>query len=303
MRPARGRSGPDPQRAQYLQADAAAGRGEPVVARAHREQCLALFREVGDVWGALLVGRLVARDLVDRGEYAAARAKVEENQAWARELGDPSSIANALHDLGSIVASTRGDYATARALGLDSLALYRQHADKTGEMAVFILLAEVALGEGDAATAGAMAEAGLAIARVVAEPDFIARALVLLAEVASRRGAVAAARARYAEGLAIYAGPASCHFQWWATRHPLEGLAGLAAPDQPARALRLAAAAATLRDASGVTMLPTERAWLERALAPAHSALSGEAAAAAWAVGRAMTLEQATEDALTELAG
>ena len=69
---------------------------------------------------------------------------------------------------------------------------------------------------------------------------------------------------------------------------------------QPERALRLAGAAAALREATGQPRgAAAERPRLERALARARAAL-GPAAPAAWQRGRRMTTEQAVAVALED---
>jgi hypothetical protein len=79
----------------------------------------------------------------------------------------------------------------------------------------------------------------------------------------------------------------------------LDGLAGLAASQaQPARALRLAGAAAGLRESLGKSHSHNVREWLERKLEPARQGLGAEATAAAWAEGQAMSPEQAVAYAL-----
>jgi len=79
----------------------------------------------------------------------------------------------------------------------------------------------------------------------------------------------------------------------------LDGLAGLAATRaQPGRALRLAGAAAALREALGKSHPHNLRDWLERKLSPARASLGPEAAAAAWAEGHAMGPDRAVTYAL-----
>lgn len=76
--------------------------------------------------------------------------------------------------------------------------------------------------------------------------------------------------------------------------HSLEGFAGLAAAQaQPQRALRLAGAAASLREAIGAP-----HARLEHRLEAARQTLSEAVGTELWAEGRAMTLEQASTYAL-----
>ena len=68
---------------------------------------------------------------------------------------------------------------------------------------------------------------------------------------------------------------------------------------QPERSLRLAGAAAALRQALGAPLPPVEQAQVEKSLEPARKALSNSAASAAWLEGWGMPVEKAVEDALT----
>ena len=78
----------------------------------------------------------------------------------------------------------------------------------------------------------------------------------------------------------------------------LESAAGLAAVrQQPDRAARLCGAAESLRARVGHLRDPFDQADLQATLAAARAALGPEAFAAAWDEGRAMSLDQAVEDA------
>ena len=79
----------------------------------------------------------------------------------------------------------------------------------------------------------------------------------------------------------------------------LERIARLAAAQgDPVRALRLAAATAALREARSTPVPPIQQPELGRTVAAARGALSAEAAAAAWAEGRAMSRDEAVREAL-----
>ncbi len=78
----------------------------------------------------------------------------------------------------------------------------------------------------------------------------------------------------------------------------LGGLAG--SGKRPKRALRLFAAAETLRDAIGFHFYHADQVAHDRDLAAARAQLDEATCAAAWAEGRAMTLEQAIAYALEE---
>jgi DNA-binding NarL/FixJ family response regulator len=80
----------------------------------------------------------------------------------------------------------------------------------------------------------------------------------------------------------------------WSIASCLEGLAGVVvAEGEPVWAARLWGAAETLRETVGAPIPPVERTDYERAVAVAHAKLGEQAFSAAWAEGRAMTLEQA----------
>jgi hypothetical protein len=67
---------------------------------------------------------------------------------------------------------------------------------------------------------------------------------------------------------------------------------------RPERAARLLGASAALRDDMGAPLAPTSRADHDHAANAARAALGEDAFAAAWAVGHAMSLEEAITDAL-----
>jgi hypothetical protein len=64
------------------------------------------------------------------------------------------------------------------------------------------------------------------------------------------------------------------------------------------RSLRLAGAAAALRQDIGVPLAPAEQAKLEESLQPARRALTDTAIDRAWSEGLALTVEKAVEEVL-----
>jgi len=80
----------------------------------------------------------------------------------------------------------------------------------------------------------------------------------------------------------------------------LEDMGGLAAKQgQAERAMRLVGAASMLRQTIGAPLSPAEQTQLERMLEPVTQALGEIAQAAALGEGRAMSLEQAIDYALS----
>ena len=85
----------------------------------------------------------------------------------------------------------------------------------------------------------------------------------------------------------------------WGVAGALDGFAALAAAQgRPERNLRLAGAAAALLEAIGAAPQPVAQRSLERWLAQARQALGEAAAAARFAEGRGLSLEQAVAEAL-----
>jgi uncharacterized protein (DUF2336 family) len=86
--------------------------------------------------------------------------------------------------------------------------------------------------------------------------------------------------------------------------YTLSGFAGLAAArGDPVRAVRFSAAAARLCELSGVPAHRTQEGGIRDRLPSIRTALGDAAYDAAWAEGRAMTLEQAVADALADDGG
>ena len=119
--------------------------------------------------------------------------------------------------------------------------------------------------------------------------------LVSLGDVAMGQGDLAAARRWFEEGLAL------CQELHEEARVPrvLESLAVLAALDgTPERALRLAGAAAALRERLGVPATPAQHARVDGAIGAVRWGLTESQGAAAWAAGQKMDMSQAIGYAL-----
>jgi non-specific serine/threonine protein kinase len=142
-----------------------------------------------------------------------------------------------------------------------------------------------------------LCEESVALLRRLGGPGGIAFALSPLADLACHRGEYARAKTLYMEELEF-------RQQYGEKRQIAQCLEGLAivagGQGQPARAARLISAAAQVRETVGMPRLPHKRASTERGLSTVRSALGAWAFEAAWAAGRAMTLEQAVAYALDE---
>jgi non-specific serine/threonine protein kinase len=229
-------------------------------------------------------------------DLAAARAWCAEALAIYRRKGDPGGIARALFTLGGL-AGARDELDAARALLEESLEPARAAGDAHGAGVALLQLAAVARLQGRYAEARALSARGLALWREAGDRWHVADSQCQLGLLACAEGAPSRARAPLREATALRRELLDQH----GLAESLDAHAAVAAARaEPQRALRLAGAAGALRDTLGGSPWPGVRRELAAWLRPARRALGAEAAAAAWAEGQAMPLEQAVADALED---
>lgn len=273
----------------------AQNQGDYAQARSLFEECLAIMKEFGDRQGiANSLGNLgnVARDQAD---YTTARTLLEESLAIWRELGFKRGIAASLGNLG-IVAYEQGDYAAARSLHEESLAIQRAMADKRAVANSLHNLANVTADLGDFTAARALYEESLAIRRELGDRYGIANSLGILGIDATEQGDYTNARHYLRECLRLclelgIQRTACTMLEAWAQLDYLE--------QQPERATQIWGATEALREAIGSPQPPKAREDRDSALDAIRKAIGDIEFATAWQQGRAMTLEQAIEMALT----
>jgi tetratricopeptide (TPR) repeat protein len=153
----------------------------------------------------------------------------------------------------------------------------------------------VARDQGDSNAAQELYEQALAIFRELDDRWGIAGTLADLGSLAREQGECPTAHSMYRESIRIF--QELDHKRGIARL--LECFAGLSAVQLEAeRSLRLAGAAAALRQNIGAPLAPAEQAKLETSLRPARQALTNAASSAAWLEGRALSFEGAVEEAL-----
>jgi hypothetical protein len=269
--------------------------GDAAGARRLLDESLALARALGDDALAARALQTLGYHARWRGDYAAAQRSLEAALALHRRRGDDRGAAEALCLLGR-VAHWRGEPGPARARFAEALATARRLGDRRAVALTLQRQGELLGATGDPGGARRTLDEALALFRALGGAAGVAAVQVLLGRLDLRQGDPAA-RERFVAGLRA---AQEAGYPWGAAEG-LEGLAAAAAAaGRPARALRLAGAAAALRDHLELRLPPAEREELERWLAPAHAALAPAAAAAAWAAGQSMPLEAAVADALAD---
>ena len=273
---------------------AAWGLGDYATARAEVEDSLVLMRALGDRPGAAQASIDLGCVAISEGDSAGASAASAEALALARELGDGWMSAWALTFQG-MLAIAQGDLPAAEARFEESLVIRRRLGDTFGIAWSGHGLASVDRLRGDAAAARPLYEECLATFRALGERPTVASVLDGLGEVAIAQGDFAAARERFGESLALYREMGSTRGVGIA----LSGFAALAAAEWRAeRAVRLAGAATALHEAGGGAIELIRHRGSEDWLDEARRALGEEGAAAAWAAGCAMPPGEAIAYAL-----
>ncbi len=253
-----------------------------------------IARLLGDNTGVAVSLNALAVFARDRGSIAKARALFEETLALWRELGDLKAVARALSNLANVV-KLQGDYDRAGSLYAECLSIFRGLGDRTGTAWSLNYQGDVARDQGDSAAARALYEQGLAIFRELGDRWGIAGTLADLGSLAREQGNYPSAHSLYRESIKL--------FQELEHKRGIARLlecfaCSAAAQVHAERSLRLAGAAAALRQNIGAPLTPAEQVKLEASLDRARQAVTNTAGATAWLEGWALPVEKAIEEVL-----
>jgi predicted ATPase/DNA-binding winged helix-turn-helix (wHTH) protein len=258
------------------------------------QESLFLYEELGDESGIAVSLNALAVTARDRGDYSAAQSDFERSLACWRMLSDRLALARCLHNLADVV-KVRGDYPRAKWALLEAADIFEELGDRSGSAWSINQQGDIARAQGDMTAARGLYQRALSVFREAGDPWGTARSLTDLAYIDCAQGDHSAAHTACREALEIFAG----------LRHrrgiarALEGSACLAlARGYAKRALKLAAAAAHLRESISAPLHQAERSKLDQMLLPAWNSLSEAEGMRAWAEGSAMSLEDAIQYSL-----
>jgi tetratricopeptide (TPR) repeat protein len=263
-----------------------------------------------------------------------ARTTIEAGLAIAQAIDYEAGIANALNHLG-LVATLRGDDATAAVHFAESLALHQHLGDRYAESILLNNLGDNARRRGDLHGSIQYAEASLRVVRELGSQDGVAAELVNLAEAHLELGEHARAATLTNEAVRIlteignldYLAPAyfvlgdallragdadaalAAHQQALQVNerlgertelaHGLDRIAALAGDwGDWTTAARLLGAAAVLRVATSATVTATDRARHDQTATAAEASLGAEVFAIHFAAGQALTATAAVAEAV-----
>jgi len=230
----------------------------------------------------------------DRGDIAAAHVLLEEGLAVWRDLGDLKAVARALSNLANTL-KIQGEYERVCQLYVECLTIFQGLQDQTGVGWSLNYLGDVARDQSDCESAKRYYEQALAIFQELGDRWGIAGTLADLGNLARGQQNYERAQAFYQESLRIF--QELKHKR--GSARLLECFASAAAAQLHAeRALRLAGAAAALRENIGAPLTAAEREKLEASLDAARQALGNAAGATAWLEGWGLPVERTIEELL-----
>ena len=266
-------------------------------AGAHFEAGLALFRRLGDDRG--IVRTLNCRGLLEmaRGRLDVAQADLEESVALARHIGDLHAIARVLNNLGGN-AIRRGDYEQAREV-LEECASVSRRIDSPRSLAYALSnLGVLAHDQGDLEHARIWLEESRDLFDSHGDRSQVAQLTCHLGQVALAEGDIQLARHTFGESLELSREVGNRLLIANVLRHLGQLSLATAAPR---RSAQLFGAAEQLREqVSWNRASAFEREEYEAALSRLMTLLNAEGLSAAWAEGRAMSMDDAISYALSD---
>ena len=253
-----------------------------------------IARRLDDKTGVAVSLNALAVFARDRGDVAVAQRLFEESLALWKELGDQKAVAQALSNLANVLKLQR-DYDAARGLYVDCFAIFCAIGDKPGVAWSLNYQGDVAREQGESEAARILYEQGLAMFRELGDRWGIAGTLADLGSLARDQQDYRAAYSLYRESIKI--------FQELEHKRGIARLlecfaCAAAAQFHAERSLRLAGAAAALRQNIGAPLTPAEQAKLEVVLDPARQALANTSGATAWLEGWTLPAEKAIDEVL-----
>jgi predicted ATPase len=230
----------------------------------------------------------------DRGDLATSRGLFEDSLVLWKDQQDTLAVARALSNLASMV-NLQKDHTRAHALYEESLSIFRELGDTTGEAWALNHQGDVARDRGDSVAARSLYEQSVAAFRLLNDRWGIAGSLADLGNLAREQKDYGAADSFYRESLTVFQELE----QKRGIARLLESFACSAAGQSHfERSLRLAGAAAALRQSYGVPLTSADQAKLEESLDPARRALTTATSRTAWLEGWVMPVEKAIEEVL-----
>ncbi len=268
--------------------------GDYEAARVFGGESLAIARELHDDRGMAVSLNSLAVIARDSGDVETARRLFEQSLEVWRGVEDGAAIARALSNLANAV-KLQGDLERARSLYQECLAIFEKSGDVLGVAWSLNHQGDVVRDQGKTTEAAALYEKALDHFVRLGDRWGIAATLADLGTLARDRRDQESAHRFYCESIRTF--QELGHKRGIA--RVLESIASAAAMQgRPERALRLAGAAAALRQTMGVSIAESEKYRLEQVLESARRSLSDAQGTTAWMDGWVMPLDKVIAVAL-----
>jgi len=260
---------------------------------------LEIARQLDDERGIAVSLNALAVNARERDDLAVAQSLFEESLVLWKKLQDGLAVGRAFSNLASI-ANSQADYAQARSLYQESLTIFGELNDDVGVGWALNHQGDVARDQGDCGGAKLLYEQSVAKFRELNDRWGVAGSLADLGNLAREQKEYRAADALYRESLGLFQ---ELEHKRGIARLVEAFACSAAAQSEPERALRLAGAAAALRQSIGVPLTSAEASKLEQALEPARQGLPTTAGRTAWLEGWVTPVEKAIADVLKKPGG
>ena len=272
----------------------ASAQGDFASAQKLQEDSLKACRDLHDHHGVAVALNALGVTARDRGDLETACSLFEQCVATWRDLGSSIDSARALSNLANVVR-LQGNYPRAHALYDECLAIFHAIGDSTGVAWTLNYLGDLVVESVDSIAARSYYEQSLSAFRQLSDGWGIASTLCDLARLSAAQNNHQDAERLYCESIRMFQDLG--HKRGIA--RVLECFAvSAAAQARPRQSLRLAGAAAALRQRIGAPLISAERSRLETKLEPARNMLTNAAGLEAWSSGWEMSLEEAVNEAL-----
>jgi tetratricopeptide (TPR) repeat protein len=275
-------------RALYCAAVLADIQSDPDAAESLSRESCEIYRQAGDLQGMATTITVMAFQAQRRGRYDESTALFSETAALWERLGDATAVELATSNVAHS-AKTAGNFELARRLFKQLVASSQERGDIRAFTSALNGLGDVAAAEGNHDAARRYYQESLARYRQIDDRWGVARVLADLANVDLHAGDYQVADRSLMAALQAF--KALGHQRGVARQ--LEALS-LSAGNQSRHeeAVRLAGAAAAIRQRIGAPAKPLESEKVQRTLAQARAGTGAEAYAAAWKEGLSAPLDR-----------
>jgi predicted ATPase len=268
--------------------------GEHLLAEDHLRESLANFEGLGDKFTMARVLNSLGQLYERQGKHDEALAHHQESLRLSRETGDELLIASVLNEM-AVMSSQMGDQATARRYFEEGLVLLRQVGDRQGVATALNNLGVISNRQGDLVAARSYYEMGLEEFREIGNKGDIALGLRNLSDVVCEQGEYPRAAELCRESLVVSGELGSGEL----VAQCILSFARIAAEQgEWLRAARLFGAGQAQLESIGAMPYGPDLERIEHGVQLVRAQLDDAAWNAAYAEGRALSVEEAVDDVL-----